>query len=185
MGGLPATTTSLWDRGGGCWILPASSPASITAGSRSWHVPTTLLAMVDATLGGKTGVNLPGNKTKSARSTFRCYPLLTRIPDHFNCRPLPQRGLIEASRWPFWPARASLEAVIANIQGAYWRQRCAERVHSARIAHQSCICQPDVRDTSKRRHLNLGTRTRSCDGSNLRRRITHGDAVGSGMLVAA
>ena len=41
---------------------PASRPRSTTAASTSCRCPTTLLAMVDAAIGGKTGVNLPEGK---------------------------------------------------------------------------------------------------------------------------
>ena len=41
---------------------PASRPRCTTAASTSCRCPTTLLAMVDAAIGGKTGVNLPEGK---------------------------------------------------------------------------------------------------------------------------
>ena len=41
---------------------PASPPPSTTGASPVVHVPTTLLGMVDAAIGGKTGVNLPEGK---------------------------------------------------------------------------------------------------------------------------
>ena len=48
--------------GGVIGDLAGFAAASFTRGVRFVQVPTTLLAMVDSSVGGKTGINLPGSK---------------------------------------------------------------------------------------------------------------------------
>jgi len=75
---MPATVAGLWDRflaggldrtgtvlslgGGVTGDIAGFAAASFMRGVRFVQIPTTLLAMVDASVGGKTGVDLPGGK---------------------------------------------------------------------------------------------------------------------------
>ena len=58
----------------GSWATSRGLPAaSFLRGIAFVQVPTTLLAMVDASVGGKTGVNLRGGRTWSVPSTSRAW----------------------------------------------------------------------------------------------------------------
>ncbi len=62
--------------GGVVGDLAGFAAASLPAGVRFVQVPTSLLAQVDSSVGGKTGINSPSARTSSAPSTSRasCWP---------------------------------------------------------------------------------------------------------------
>ncbi len=68
--------------------------ASFARGIRFVQVPTTLLAMVDSSVGGKTGINLPVPKTWSARFGSRRW----YWSQWMSCRHCPSAAI--AAAWP-------------------------------------------------------------------------------------
>jgi len=146
------------------------------------HVPTTLLAAVDSSAGGKGAVHVPsgGHWLKNAGGAFH-YPVETWLcPDLFSTlRPGQLReGSVEA-----WK-------MIACLDAATWRRyrikrpTLVELVRRAR-ALKGRVCRLDPYDQEGRREvLNFGHTFGHALESLSRFRISHGDAVSLGILCA-
>ena len=148
-------------------------------GIRFVQIPTTLLAMVDSSVGGKTAVNLDSGKNQ-AGTFFQpdlvvCDPeLLSSLPDDIfrdGCAEVVKYGVI-ADRRLFdmlkVPLGPQLEEVI---------ERC--------LTIKSRLVYEDELDTGPRQLLNFGHTfghaVEKCSGYA----VTHGKAVAIGMVMAA
>lgn len=162
--------------------------ASFARGVRFVQVPTTLLAMVDSSVGGKTGINLPN--AKNMVGAF-WQPSLVLI-DSDVLSTLPRRsylsGLAEVVKY----------GVIDDAEFFQWLQANAERLvaredQAVRHAiHKSCACKArvvgeDERETSGRRAiLNYGhTFAHAIEATCGYGTLLHGEAVAIGMQMAA
>jgi 3-dehydroquinate synthase len=162
--------------------------ASFTRGIRFVQVPTTLLAMVDSSVGGKTGINLPDAKNMVGAFWQPALVLidtdvLSTLPDRIYCSGLAEvikYGVIEDAEFFAW-----LEA---NVAGLVNRDDEAMRY----AIQQSCQCKADVvgedeRETSGRRAiLNYGhTFAHAIEATAGYGALLHGEAVSIGMQMAA
>ena len=80
--------------GGVVGDITGFAAATFLRGVSLCQIPTTLLAQVDSSVGGKTGVDLPEGKTSSARSISRGSSSSTRTYS-LPCRTAPLR-----TAWP-------------------------------------------------------------------------------------
>ena len=172
------------------------------------HAPTTLLAQIDAAIGGKTAVNTPAGK--NLIGAFH-QPRAVLV-DTKTLRTLPQReltaGWCEAvkqgaagSRNLFNQTycflsdiaregpRRKPQSVIARRQAAGEKQ--LDQLIAAQCALKASIVSRDERedvdrsDRKSRRILNFGhTIGHALEAVTRYRRFRHGEAVGYGMLVA-
>lgn len=151
------------------------------------QVPTTLLAMVDASVGGKTGVNVPEGKNLVG-SFYQ--PSLVWAP--MEClKTLPEKEL-----------RSGLGEVVkhAVIEGEAALSSCEQRVAALldrnvdalavvvkeSIATKARIVESDERESGPRAVLNLGhTLGHAVEAVGGYGRVAHGEAVGLGMLAVA
>jgi len=151
------------------------------------QVPTTLLAQVDSSVGGKTGVNHPGGK--NLIGAF--HQPRSVISDTGTLRTLPPRelraGLAEVIKYGLiadpgflgW-IESNLEALLALEAGAL-----------AHAIRRSCelkaeIVAEDEREHGRRALLNLGhTFGHAIETAAGYGEWLHGEAVGAGMLMAA
>ncbi len=99
--GLDRTGTVVGFGGGAVTDLAGFVAANWLRGVRVVHVPTTLLGMVDAAVGGKTGINTDAARTWSVRSMNppRCWPIWQRSR---LCR-----ATSSSPGWQRWSRRAS------------------------------------------------------------------------------
>lgn len=159
--------------------------ATFMRGVRFAQVPTSLLAMVDASVGGKTGVDLPQGKNlvgafkQPAVVVIDPAVLATLPPDEFRC------GMAEVIK----------HGVIGDAALFSELESASQRVGESLTNLQSLIAQSlkvkiavvegDPFETSRRAVLNLGHTT----GHALERlsgyEMHHGDAVSIGIVVAA
>jgi 3-dehydroquinate synthase len=151
------------------------------------QVPTTLLAQVDSSVGGKTGVNHPGGK--NLIGAF--HQPLAVIADTDTLETLPPRefraGLAEVIKYGLIADIAFLGWIEANLDGLL-------RLDGAVLAHairRSCeikaeIVAEDEREHGRRALLNLGhTFGHAIETATGYGEWLHGEAVGTGMLMAA
>jgi 3-dehydroquinate synthase len=150
------------------------------------HVPTTLLAQVDAAIGGKVGVNLPGGK--NLVGAF--YQPWVVVVDPLLLATLHRReyraGLYEVIKYGvvcdgdlFARIRTDLGPISKRQVGAL----TPVIAHCCRI--KSAIVADDEREAGPRRVLNFGhTVGHALETATQYRRFLHGEAVAYGMLAA-
>ncbi len=150
------------------------------------QVPTTLLAQVDAAIGGKTGVNLAGGK--NLIGSFH-QPLAVLI-DPAVLATLPEReyraGLFEiikhgviADPGLFWLMRREPQRVLAHEAAVVDRMIC----DSVRL--KAKVVSGDEKEEDRRRILNFGhTFGHALEAETGYSRFLHGEAVAWGMKAA-
>ncbi len=159
--------------------------ATYMRGMRFGFVPTTLLAQVDAALGGKNGVNVSGYKNMLGTITQPEFVLCTTdvlntlSPRIFNA------GMAEAIKIALI-ADAALFAFIEQHVPAIINKETAvlDEIISCAVQLKLAIVERDEKEKGERRKLNLGhTVGHAIERSA--RDIMHGEAVSIGMVYAA
>jgi len=167
--------------GGGVVTDTAGFAASVFLRGVAWiAVPTTLLAMVDASVGGKTGVNLEVGK--NLVGTF-WHPRLV-VADLDTLATLPQRelqaGLAEVVKSAWIGDRGILELIQLGDRPAGDRW---EELVTRSIRVKARIVEADEREAGQRKALNLGhTLGHAFEAATGYRRFLHGEAVAWGLL---
>jgi 3-dehydroquinate synthase len=151
------------------------------------QVPTTLLAQIDSSVGGKTGVNHPLGK--NLIGAFH-HPRAVVI-DPLTLRTLPGRelraGLYEAIKYGIIRDRDLAGFIRNNIDGI----DSLDPQTLTRIIARCCeikveVVVADERESGLRRILNFGhTVGHALEAVTAYRRLKHGEAVGYGMKCAA
>jgi 3-dehydroquinate synthase len=173
--------------GGVVGDMAGFAAASYQRGVRYVQVPTTLLAQVDSSVGGKTGVNHPGGK--NLIGAFHQPQAV--IADTETLRTLPRRelqaGLAEVIKY----------GLISDAPFFAWLEKHMPELlegKSEALAHVievSCrikaeIVGRDERELGERAHLNLGhTFGHALESATAYRKWLHGEAVGAGLMMAA
>lgn len=161
--------------------------ASYLRGVALVHVPTTLVAQVDSSIGGKTGVNLP--EGKNLVGAF--YPPRLVITDPDLLRSLPPRefrgGLAEVIKHAVIadaPMFALLEKELDNVL-----RRDRDVLGSLiprNVQIKAHVVSRDERESGLREILNFGhTFAHALESVTHYRRYQHGEAVAWGMMAAA
>jgi 3-dehydroquinate synthetase len=143
-------------------------------------VPTTLLGMVDAALGGKTAVNLP--LAKNAVGAF--HPPRAVLADPAALRTLPRRevrsGFGEVLKYAALRPELMGEAVRASRAG-----RAGAELVARCAAVKLEVVARDPREGGERKLLNLGhTFGHGVEAAGGFARYTHGEAVAVGLCFA-
>ena len=148
------------------------------------HVPTTLLAQVDAAVGGKTAVNLSVGKNLVGT----IHQPIAVICDVSLLRSLPDEeirsGLAEVIKYGLISDPALLEAVSGDALAVFERDEdvLAALVRRS-VAIKAAVVSSDENETGRREILNYG----HTFGHALEHvmRIRHGEAISVGMMAAA
>ncbi len=151
------------------------------------QVPTTLLAQVDSSVGGKVGVNHALGK--NLIGAFHA-PVAVIVDPAF-LDTLPRRelraGLYEVVKYGVIASRPLFDQLVTELSQIF--KRAPELMTD--IVAQSCrikaeVVAADEREGDRRRVLNYGhTAGHALEAVTRYRRLRHGEAVGYGMLVAA
>ncbi len=148
------------------------------------NVPTTLLAQVDASVGGKTGVNFNGYKNMvglfNQPSFVLCDPLVLRT--------LPDRQMANGFAEIVKHAAISDEKYFALLErkadsALAHEPDLLEKIIYDSVVIKAGIVNRDEREHGERRKLNFGHTLGHALEKTLR--LRHGDAVSAGMAAAA
>jgi 3-dehydroquinate synthase len=152
--------------------------ATYLRGVRLLQVPTSLLAMVDSSVGGKVGVDLPGGKNlvgafKQPDAVLIDPEVLTTLPPkEWRC------GMAEAIKHGLLADHSLLDPALRTPD------RAAELVRRA-VQVKVDVVQRDPFEAGERAHLNLGHTFAHAIEQVSGYAWAHGEAVGVGLLVAA
>lgn len=173
--------------GGSVGDLAGLAAATYLRGVRFVQVPTTLLAQVDASVGGKTAINFGGGK--NLVGAF--HQPMAVFCDTEAMRALPERlfreGMAEAikhgvafeSRYFEWIAESV--PVLAARDG----EALIHLVHES-VRIKGAVVAADEREAGPRALLNLGhTFGHGLEAAGGHRGLSHGEAVAIGVCVAA
>jgi len=150
------------------------------------QVPTTFLAQVDSSVGGKTGVNLPEGKNLVGsfyhpRAVFADIGVLATLPD----REL-RAGLMESVKADIIRDRALARFMEEHAEEVLGRDpKALEKVIAASIRMKAGVVNLDERESGLRMILNLGhTVGHALEQATHYKLLLHGEAVGWGMIAA-
>jgi 3-dehydroquinate synthase len=161
--------------------------ATLLRGLRLVMVPTTLLAQVDSSVGGKTGVNRP--RGKNLVGMFHQPALVVADPETFAT--LPEReyraGLAEVVKYGVILDADLFETIERQVGQVTARQSQTMTDVVARCVRiKADVVERDETESGLRRILNFGhTIGHALEQATDYRRYLHGEAVAIGMVAAA
>src|SRR5271167_446068 len=173
--------------GGVVGDIAGFAAASYQRGVGYMQIPTTLLAQVDSSVGGKTGVNHPGGK--NLIGAF--YQPLAVVADTDTLVTLPDRelraGLAEVIKYGCVWDPLLFDWLDANIGKLLARDSDALTYAIARSCEiKATVVAHDEREQSLRAILNFGhTFGHAIEAATAYESYLHGEAVAIGMLMAA
>lgn len=185
--GTERSTTLLALGGGVIGDLAGFAAATYRRGIPLAQIPTTLLAQVDSSVGGKTAINHPLGKNMIG--AFH-QPRVV-ISDTDTLRTLPEReyvaGIAEIIKYGAVCAPALFEWLEANME----RLLCRDATAVAHAVLESCRSKADIvaadeRESGRRALLNFGhTFAHAIEAGTGYGAWLHGEAVAAGMIMAA
>jgi 3-dehydroquinate synthase len=148
------------------------------------QVPTTLLAMLDASVGGKTGVDTP--RGKNLIGAF--HPPVAVIADPVTLRTLPEReyraGLAEAVKHGLIADRTYFEWMEAHTADIAARDPdTTTRLVRRSVEIKAEVVSGDERESGRRAILNAGHTVAHALEQACGYRVPHGEAVAIGLIV--
>lgn len=180
---LPRDAAVVGLGGGATTDLAGFAAASYLRGVAYYSVPTTLLGMVDAAVGGKTGINLPEGKNLAGafwppRAVWCDPELLSSLPPQVF-----REGAAEAYKHGL----ISDPSLLARVLAPDFRpdQAGFAETLSDAIAVKAGVVTRDLTEQGERAYLNFGHTLAHAIEAVTRHGISHGFAVGYGMHYAA
>jgi 3-dehydroquinate synthetase/shikimate kinase len=159
--------------GGGCTTDAAGFAAATYLRGIDWTpVPTSLVAQVDAAIGGKTAIDLPQGKNLVGAFHW------------------PNRTVIDPALLETLPPEHRLEGMAEVVKTALLAAEPLDELADPELvrrcaAFKSSVCLRDPHDHADRKQLNLGhTFAHALEAAAGYRRLTHGRAVALGLLAA-
>ncbi|MGD8780396.1 MAG: 3-dehydroquinate synthase [Ignavibacteria bacterium] len=156
--------------------------ATFTRGIQYINIPTTLLAAVDSSVGGKTGINFLG--TKNIIGAFH-QPKLVLIDTKF-LYTLPQDeiicGLGEIVKYAFLTEEKFYTYVLKNIKEDFsLKETNLLRFITESVQYKSDVVSKDEKESGLRKLLNLGHTFAHTIEVDQKHKIKHGQAVIAGL----
>jgi 3-dehydroquinate synthase len=184
--GLGRDTCILALGGGVTGDLAGFVAATYMRGVPIVQIPTSLVAMIDSSVGGKTGVDTFHGK--NLVGAF--HPPVLVLADPRLARTLPReeraQGLVEAIKHGAILDRTYLEGLEARVEMLLAGDEDATTwcVHAS-VQHKAAVVQEDEREGGRRKILNFGHTLGHALEQTSRYRIPHGTAVARGMVLEA
>lgn len=166
--------------GGVVGDMAGFAAASFLRGVPFMQLPTTLLAMVDSSVGGKTGLNLTAGKNLAGAFCQPCVVLCD--PDAlWTLKPEQLAdGVAEVIKYGV----LGDEALFEQLKDGQWHDQMLSVIENC-VSAKARLVEADERDTGSRQLLNLGHTLghaiEKCSGFA----VSHGHAVAIGMVYAA
>lgn len=177
--------------GGVIGDMAGFAAATYLRGIRWVNVPTSLLAMVDASIGGKTGADLP--QGKNLIGAF--HPPSLVLVDPLVLETLPtdelRSGLAELVKHAVISDPELLdELLVSPLQGGAWQEGSGDNASLTTLIGRAMavkmqIIEEDPYEKGRRAALNLGHTIGHALEQASGYRIRHGEAVAIGMVVEA
>lgn len=173
--------------GGTVGDLAGFAAATYARGVSLVQIPTTLLAQVDSSVGGKTGVDLP--EGKNLAGAFHQPSLV--IADVGLLGTLPPRqlrsGMAEVVKHGAISSPGFLRWLEENAEKLLARdERALGRAISQCVRIKADVVSADERESGRRAILNFGhTAGHALEAAGKYRGLNHGEAVAIGMVCAA
>lgn len=144
------------------------------------QIPTTLLAMIDSSLGGKTGVDLAGGK--NLVGTFY-HPRAILVDPQVLSTLAPRQvrsGMAEAVKYGMIGDLSLFERIERSPQ-----ETASPEMIAACLAQKAAVVEADEREGGLRQILNFGhTLGHALESATGYRHFLHGEAVAWGMIAA-
>jgi len=181
-------TTVLLALGGGVvGDLAGFAAAVYLRGIPFVQVPTTLVAQVDSSIGGKTGVNHPLGK--NLIGAFYQPQLVLSDPDVLHTLPAREyrAGLAEVIKYGVIADARLFKFLETEMHGILnFDPAAVHHIIQSSSASKATVVSQDEREGDRRRILNFGhTLGHALETVTKYRRYRHGEAVAIGMVVAA
>ncbi|SUZ74676.1 uncharacterized protein METZ01_LOCUS27530 [marine metagenome] len=173
--------------GGVVGDIAGYAAATFLRGLSLVHVPTTLLAQVDSSIGGKVGIN--HKLGKNLIGAFHPPRLVAIDPQLLDT--LPRRefraGLYEVIKYGMIASPTLFKKLGRELTAVFNHEpRALMSIITKCCRIKASIVQSDERETGLRRVLNFGhTVGHAIESATRYRRFRHGEAVAFGMLAAA
>lgn len=166
--------------GGAICDLGGFVSSTYMRGMRLIHIPTTLLAMIDAAIGGKTAINFGGRKNQvgtfyEAEEQWVCLDFLETLPAEQM-----RSGWGELLKYGLLAGEPLLSKIINN-------ETLPTEVLAKCMEYKINVVAGDPHDHGDRRHLNLGhTAGHVLEALYFARSesIPHGEGVAAGIVIA-
>lgn len=148
------------------------------------QIPTTLLAMIDSSIGGKTGVNTKFGKNLigsfyQPKDVLLDVGFLGTLPDSHL-----RNGLFEAAKIFLVRDKIMWQWFVRNLDKVLARNKTAiKKIVVAAIKNKVAVVQNDEKEAGKRMVLNFGHTIGHALEKLSDYKLLHGYAVGLGMLV--
>ena len=150
------------------------------------QVPTTLLAMIDSSIGGKTGVDVPAGK--NLLGAFHQPRLVVADLDVLGSLPPPQlaAGMAEAVKHGVIADRRYFDSLDAEHRAVTAREpEALERVVRRSVEIKAEVVAADEREAGRRAILNFGHTVAHAIEATTKFAALHGEAVAIGMAYEA
>jgi 3-dehydroquinate synthase len=155
-------------------------------GVRLYQVPTSLLAMVDASVGGKTGVDLPGAKNQVGAFHVPCGVYIDPACLDTLSTPHYIQGLAEVVKYGVIADAGlfhRLEDSVADLQAR--NPELLEEIIATCVGIKGEVVRQDFLDTGPRAILNFGHTVGHAIEAAAGFKVSHGEAVAIGMVAEA